>query len=177
MASSSSEVAGLLDICEEVEVKTGKKRKKQEDRSKTVHMASSSSEIAGLLDINCEEVEVKKGKKRKKQEDWSKKQQEAKNKGPKKQSSKKGSKGGSHFPLFTEFERRRVAQYDLERIKLFVADKVSSELFAESFPERAVVWEQLQATQLEEMIKEVSQRLANASELLIKLEALLVVNA
>ena len=78
---------------------------------------------------------------------------EPRNKGGMKEN--KDESEGPHLSLFTECERRKIAQYDLER---FVYDNVSSELFEDSFPERGVVWKQMQGAQLEEMIEELSQR-------------------
>lgn len=60
--------------------------------------------------------------------------------------------------VFTYTEKMRIAECDLERVKSYVIDKVGSELFSDSFPERERLWVELRGAPLDSIIEEASQR-------------------
>ena len=78
--------------------------------------------------------------------------------------SKKGrgqTKGQTKPAMFNKEEKRLIGQVDRGQLRCYVEGKVCSDIVAESFPERAVVWEYIkQSHQLDTMVSISSEKYA-----------------
>ena len=74
--------------------------------------------------------------------------------------SKKG-RGQSKPAMFNREEKRLIGQVDRGQLRCYVEGKVCSDIVAESFPERAVVWEYIkQSHQLDTIVSISSEKYA-----------------
>lgn len=137
-----------LEICAEVELST----------------ATSSAKRCKLAVLdNASSTKKKESTKKKQSAGASIKSKEKASKKGSAASTKKGRGKGksSNQPMFSREEKREIAQVDKGRLGDYVKEKVCNDIFAESFPERAVVWEHMKRShQLDTIICSSSERYA-----------------
>lgn len=130
----SSDADWNLEICEEVEVRTNKRKRQTEPSTSGTKKAKNNTATT----------------KAKSTKDTSK--------STKKAQSRKPTRKAAKQPLFSKVDRCKIAEIDKNKLAVYVNAKVSSELFAECFPERALLWGYIEKNQLTEIIESTAEK-------------------